>query len=515
MMTFSVLDFFHGAISSGVADSSMGGKSAYEYLAALPFVDSSRVGISGHSMGTWAAWSVAAAFPCHRAIVLQCGETIPPDFFDADNIQFNNALLLQALYEEFYMFRDFQRNVGGLERTPRRYLDFMGQTAPVQWNRTYGYFSGGSARRMELIHTNHRLLTHNRHALSAAVDWFTTALAVETGLASYDHVFMRRELLLLVATLAALASIFPLFLALCRFKFFAPLLQPADDDAKTLPPKRRLIAILVTVLLNAFTFPFLTQLGHGLIPVPENIFRMTIGNGLITWLTFLMIVCLLMLLWWYKKGAGNRMGWNLHDMGLGDRQDKKIAVTLPMNKVGRLIPRAVLMAFTLTGMMYILASISVWFFALELRFIWPFFRPFSLIRFGQFWLYLPFFTAFFTVNAGVNLYGKLRLPVYASSALTQIVWWLYSVLVMLGGVIIIALIHYIPFFMGIGPGIDILLSPLFGGPFMSILLVLVPQFAVFFFISTWFFRKTANVYTGSFVLAILTTWVLTGGSTVF
>jgi hypothetical protein len=86
---------------------------------------------------------------------------------------------------------------------------------------------------------------------------------------------------------------------------------------------------------------------------------------------------------------------------------------------------------------------------------------------------------------------------------------------MLGGVFIIALIEYIPFFMGIGPGVDLLFSSLFGGPFMSVMILLIPQFAVFFFFSTWLFRKSGTIYTGSFVVAILASWVLSGGSAMF
>jgi hypothetical protein len=135
-------------------------------------------------------------------------------------------------------------------------------------------------------------------------------------------------------------------------------------------------------------------------------------------------------------------------------------------------------------------------------------------------VYLPVYAAFFTVNAGVKLYGQLRLPEIKlkrkkSPALTQLAWWLYSILVMLGGLFIIALIEYIPFFMGLGPGADLFLSSLFGGPYMSVLILLVPQFAVFFFFSTWLYRKSGTVYTGSFVLAILATWVMAGGSAVF
>jgi dienelactone hydrolase len=523
MMTFSILDFFKPGISAGVADSSMGGKAAYRYLRSLPFVDKTRIGITGHSMGTWASWSVGAAFPDHRAIVLQCGELFPPDYYDASQIKFNNVLLIQARYDEFDYFRDFKPNVIGLEKTPLRYHDFMGQNDPVEWNRTYGSFSNGSARRMELIQNNHRLTTHDDHALTASMNWFTTALGVQTDMASSDHIFMVKETLILIAMLAALISMLPLFLILTRFKFFTCLVQPLDEKPKLLPKKSRVNAVIIAVLISGFTFPFLGQLGHGLIPVPENIFRMTIGNGFITWLTFLMVVSLVMLIVWYRRGEGKRMGYTLYDLGLGSKPLPGFSIIPKSRRLSRVIPKSAVMAFILTGMIYLLVWISTGLFQLDFRFIWPFFKPFSPVRLGQFFVYLPFYAAFFTVNAGVRLYGQFRIPeapVKApaggkSPVLTQLAWWGYSVLVMLGGVFVIVLIEYIPFFMGIGPGVDLLFTPLFGGPFMSVMILLIPQFAVFFFLSTWLYRRSGRIYTGSFVIAILASWVLSGSSAMF
>jgi dienelactone hydrolase len=520
MMTFSIQDFFRPEISAGVADSSMGGKSAWRYLSSLPFVDHTRMGMTGHSMGTWASWSLAAEFPEHRAIVLQCGETYPQSYYDADKYKFNNILLLQAYVEEFENMRNYGQDIPGLAGAPIRYRDFMGQDAPVEWNKTYGSFNDGSARRMELIKTTHRLVTYSPHAITAAMDWFAGALDVKPQIESSNHVFMLKEFLNLLAMLAAMTSMLPLFLVLNKYKLFEPLALPLKPKPKQLTASGRRANVLTAVLISGVTFPFLCQLGHGLLPLPENIFRMTIGNGFITWLGFLMIVALFSLRSWYIKGAGRKAGWTLSDLGLEGQPEKEIKVILPSHRSGRIIVRAILMAFILTGFMYILVCFSTAIFKLDLRFIWPFFRPFSPLRFGQFLVYLPVYAAFFFVNAGVKLYGQLRLPEIKyngkkSDALTQLVWWGYSILVMLGGLFIVALIEYVPFALGAGPGADLLLSSLFGGPFMSVLILLVPQFAVFFFFSTWLYRKSGTVYTGSFVLAILATWVLTGGSAVF
>jgi hypothetical protein len=154
-------------------------------------------------------------------------------------------------------------------------------------------------------------------------------------------------------------------------------------------------------------------------------------------------------------------------------------------------------------------------FRLDFRFIWPFFKTFTPARLGQFFVYLPFYAAFFTVNAGARLYGQLRLPERKGPMATQCAWWGYSVLVMLGGVFLVVLIEYIPFFLGMGPGVDLFFSSLFGGPFMSVMILLIPQFAFFFFLSTWFYRRSGRVWTGSFVIAILASWVLAGGSAMF
>jgi hypothetical protein len=355
------------------------------------------------------------------------------------------------------------------------------------------------------------------------MEWFTAALGAQTELAPSSHVYMIKETLILIAMLAALVSMLPLFLILTKFKFFAPLTQPLEEKPKLLPQRSFAATTIISILISGFTFPFLGQLGHGLIPVPENVFRMTIGNGFITWLSFLMIVSLIMLLVWYKRGGGRRMKYTLYDLGLGSKSLPGLPITMPSRRLSRVIPKSVLMAFILTGMMYGLVCISAGLFQLDFRFIWPFFKPFSPARLGQFFVYLPFYAAFFTVNAGAKLYGQLRLPEFPlgakagekSPALTQLVWWAYSVLVMLGGVFIIVLIEYIPFFMGLGPGADLLFSPLFGGPFMSVMILLIPQFAAFFFLSTWLYRRSGRVYTGSFVVAILASWVLTGGSAMF
>jgi dienelactone hydrolase len=156
-LSFSKLNFDN---VEGLIDSSMGGTAAFRWLQSRDYVLADKVGITGHSLGTWSTYTVAAENPDHAAIVIQCGEVEGPVRDDDGNVRFHNVLLLQAQYDEFDYFRDYQLTTESLNKSELRYKIFSGQDAPVQWNKTYGILRR-SARRMELLGTLHRGVTHS------------------------------------------------------------------------------------------------------------------------------------------------------------------------------------------------------------------------------------------------------------------------------------------------------------------------------------------------------------------
>lgn len=90
-------------------------------------------------------------------------------------------------------------------------------------------------------------------------------------------------------------------------------------------------------------------------------------------------------------------------------------------------------------------------------------------------------------------------------------WW-RNAFMMVGGILIIVLIEYIPFFMNIAPGADLLFGSTFGGLFMSLLILFVPQVLVFSVLCTYTYRRTGSVYVGALTAASLACWIVTGGS---
>ena len=517
LMNFSNLSFFNDRYTKDDAgnvltDSSCGGVAAYKFLSELPNVDRTKLGISGHSMGTWAGWSVAAAYSGTdiepKATVLQCGELFRDSAYDSENIRFNNVLLLQAKWDEFSYFRDYKRNVNDdLLRSDLR-TEFLGTTADnAAWNTTFGSFRDGSARRMELLLTNHRLTTHNAHGLAVAMDWFEQAFGENAmnGIDANDQIFSGKEWLVLFAMLCALAALIPLFELLIKIPVFAKLVQPLPPIECVKTKGKWWRGALITVLIAGATYPFMTQLGHALLPLPENVFRMTVGNGFIGWYLLLIVIMIVTsLIGWRsakKKGAFD----GFYGMGLGsERKPNRISLSLLL--------RACALVLCLLVFLYLIVLAAEKLFMLDLRFIWPFFKTFTLPRFGQFFVYIPVFALFFLLNNSKIMASMRTKATYQKGLKGFLGSWWRNALMMVGGVLIIVLIEYIPFFAGVGPGADVLFGSTFGGPFMSLLILFVPQVVVFSVLCTYFYRRTGSVYTGALLVASLAAWIVTGGS---
>lgn len=521
LMNFSNLSFFHERYTrddagNGIWDSSCGGIDAYAVLAGLPFVDPSRLGISGHSMGTWSGWSVAAAYSgavnddgvdiSPKATVLQCGELFRESAYDSDSIQFNNVLLLQAKYDEFSYFRDYKPFVNDTVLHSDLRAEFLGcSNAEAAWDTTFGDFADGSARRMELLETNHRLTTHDSKGLAVALDWFGQALGFGRPLGVSDQVYMTKELLVFTAMLLAIAAMLPFMELLLKIPFFRSAANPLPAKAGILTGKRWWKNAAVTLFLAGASFPFMTQLGHALFPFPEGIFRMTIGNGFLCW--YLLLILIMVVTTWLSlrkaKNAGNPI-WN--ELGFAAPGGKGIDWVL--------CGKGALLALCMVNLMYLLVLVCQKLFLLDFRFIWPFFKTFSPARFLQFLVYLPFFALFFLLNNSKIFAGMRTEATYQPGWKGFLACWWRSGLLMIGGVLVIVLIEYVPFFAGIGPGADLLFGSTFGGPFMSILIVFVPQVLVFSLLCTYIYRRTGNVYTGAFTVAAMAAWIITGGSAI-
>lgn len=231
-----------------------------------------------------------------------------------------------------------------------------------------------------------------------------------------------------------------------------------------------------------------------------------VGNGFLCWYLLLIgIMIVTTSLSVRKARKEGRAPW--HDLGF--------STPVSANRVSwSLCGKSALLAGCMLALVYLLTAICEALFLLDFRFIWPFFKSFSVKRFAQFLVYIPFFALFFLPNNSKIFAGMRTEATYKAGAKGFLACWLRGALLMIGGVLIIVLIEYIPFFAGIGPGADLLFGSTFGGPFMSILIVFVPQVLVFSLLCTYIYRRTGNVYTGAITVGSMAAWIITGGSAI-
>ena len=551
MMNFSCLDFFiakyshsidknSGAVlEESVKDSSMGGSFAYLWLASQKYVDATKMAVTGHSMGTWAAWSVSAAM-CEatlekngvnvnitpRATILQAGEIFKTATdangrmaYDSDedgvlDIYWNNPLLLSAKYDEFNYFRDYAATpINSTVEHGDVNANFLNvSNDEASFNKTFHEnFSTGTSRRRNLYITNHRLLTHNDDAISDTLTWVSKSTNVDLKIDVNNHSFMIKEWLVFFAMLFAIASSVAMVMVFKNVKWFAPVYAGVPNR----PEKEKTgwkwwKAALLTMGISAITYPFLTQLGHGLFPLPEIVFSMTIGNGFLIWYLILIIVmlCFTLIPWFNKKKKGT-LDTDFVDLGMA-RDDEEHKHKFDWVLLGK---SAIVVAIGILWM-YLQVILCQAIFQLDLRFIWPFFKGFNFSRLLMFLVYLPIFAIFFILNNS-KIFATGRVKGTSEKGIKAFfkVWWKYA-LCMVGGILTIVLLEYIPFFMQLGPGADLLFSTTFGGPFMSLLIVFAPQVIVFSFICTYCYRKTGNVFVGALLVAIMACWIVTGGSAI-
>ena len=553
LSNFSNLDFFidkyshsvdkeSGAISNTeyIADASMGGVAAYAWLAVQDYVIPTKMAVTGHSMGTWAAWAVSSAFSdaqieinnvmydiTPKATILQAGEIFKTETdllgrmaYDTNedgilDVHFNNVLLLSAKYDEFNYFRDYAKTPINEEvEHGEMNANFLNTTTEeASFNKTFHEdFSVGSSRRRNLYITNHRLLTHNHKAIADTIDWLKSAYGMKTCIVLDNHqIYMAKEWLVFIAMLSSIASCVAFIMLFKHIKWFEMVFNNVPNrPEKEKQGKKWWKAAIITIMISFVTYPFLTQLGQGLFPLPEKLFRMTIGDGFLVWYLILIIVmlCFTIIPWMSRKKKGIQ---NLDFVDLGFARDEE---EYRNSFDWILFGKSALVVVSGVIIMYLQVVLYELIFKLDLRFIWPFFRSFSISRFLQLLLYLPIFIVFFILNNS-KIFAGNRVSGTSDAGIKAFfkVWWKYA-LCMVGGIILVIILEYVPFFLQLGPGADLLFGTTFGGPFMSLLIVFAPQVIVFSFICTYCYRKTGHVFVGAMLVAILACWIVTGGSAI-
>ena len=481
----------------------MGNETALAYLITLPFVDASNIGAMGHSMGGMNAVKLPALFPDNvKALNQQASLPGSPEL--------PNVLVTQARFDEFLGFRENQLRTENLTSSETR-LAALGLTGPIEWEKTYGDFADGTARKMTLINMDHHLLPLMNKSVAEAVIWMNLALqGGEKGsmwIEPTSQIFMWKEIFGLITLLVTFFSLVPLTNLILASGYFQPVAQPIPNRYVA-SPKIWWIFATINALIGGILYPLTTQWGSigGKIQTYLPFLKMQMANGVAWFFLANAIVCSILFFIWYR--GAKKKGVTMYDMGASFDQEK-------WKFDWGIIGKTLLLAFILFAWMYILEAISQWFLGQEFRFAWPFMRQFSgLNRVGYFFIYLIPALLFFLINGGLFLFGEIHQKEYSTPRKSQWIWWLKNVYAMVFGLFLVWAFQYLPWFFGGGPGFEMVNLPQFTSMWPLMLFVYIPEFIILFWMHTWFYRRTGRIYLGALMISILITWFMTAGTVI-
>ena len=475
-------------------DKTFGTRSSVKYLKSLPFVDSKSVGVMGHSMGAKFAYWVALEDPSIKAVAI-IGSAYDKR---ATKKMPGNMIMIIGEYDEF---RDFFTGTKDLlKEWPLS--EATRNAFPVknpEWNRTYGDFSKGTARKIFVHRISHIQESHSTVCIAAALEWMKSALnpPEKLWIDSREQKWPIKEAMTLIAMLACFISAMPLSLLLMRTGFFRSLHQPLQDKyACTTGSYFRFAGIngaLMWLYLPLIMTLFAVH--KFLIPV-DSVFPMLLVDAIVWWFVWINIFGLLIFRSWYRKQAA-ASGLTLFELGLSDKEDrfsvdmKRIALTL-------------ILGVFLFLYLYILENCSERLFLIDFRFIYPLVSDFTPYRVGMFFLYLPFILFGFVVLT-TFVHGQLRRAQKTHWFRTYLSWTGSNIFALITPLVLFLLIQYIPL---LSTGFIPFEGP--GGVFVVFILELffiMLTLAVVMILSTWFYMITGRIYLSALMNAMIVTWL--------
>ncbi|AKD38324.1 hypothetical protein I926_05000 [Pasteurella multocida subsp. multocida OH4807] len=476
-----------------------GANNGYHYLKSLPFVDKTRLGVFGHSTGALNAIRVAKMNPDHKAVNGLSS--------NGGDMTLHNYLLTQGRYEEIGGYRERTFPVKDLVTHPKRLAAFgLGEQETLKWDHTYGDFNNGSARRAAMVDGTHLGVMIAADSNKEAILWFNQALQDgEKGADWIDpdmQTYWYKEFSGLFALGSALIAALFFASGLLNTTYFAVARQ-AVTEKTAVSDKQWWVFAVVNIVLTILLYPLFTQWGGANEPIASKVSFMPLemGNGIVLWLVVSGLVGLMLFSLWKRT-----VPISLAEFGV--TSNSSVLTTR------QVIARHLLLSVILVLGLYLLTTLIYQYLNVELRFLWPLLKPLTAERFNLFFVYWLPILAFFFIFNGLIVSVQMKQKLSSSFFSTFVMWSIKTIIFATAGLVILWLFHFVPGFMQIGPGFDLLGLPQFGGRWMMMLAVIIPQFIVFTLINHWCYLKTGYIYLGVFFTSLLMTWVLVGGQVI-
>lgn len=519
---------------------------AVNYVYNLPYVNQSKIGVSGHSLGGMAAnqavylddlWvqsqaelGITVSPKISSVLLVGCDAVYGPSLVlnSADQPISSNYYgarhvgIIAGQYDEFSFRgvdypapRDFLKSSNA-----KQFINSITFTDPVGTNDTvvnalddkengyyYGtidYFGATSAKLfMRTIYTPneiHPANTHSAESTGATIEFFykatannTTSFPTSYGTSAENQIWKVYEFMTFLGLIGFFLFIIPFTTLLMKTKFFVSLQPENSITMKSIPTHKKGKIIYwsgfgLTIFLSFLGFLFVTRWAGGGQPVAESIskfFNQPTTNEIIAWAIFSSIIILGILVgshYLNKHFNEEEINTNLLN-DWGMKINRKNAL------------KTILLALATVSTAYAIVFGVKYYFNTDFR-IWVVaVKTFESYHFWTALKYLLFFLIFFTASS---------IAINTSLARKNHKEWFNIILAILGnagGVLLVVIIQYIGFrITGTGTFPNQSLRPILG-------FALIPLLSIAAIYARILYRKTGNIWLGAVINGLLITMI--------
>jgi len=461
-----------GTLEDGEEDPSFGLLSAVQYMKSQSYVNSSKIGLIGHSLGAGAVRAATVKDGQIGALVLIAGG-LGDSVEQLDYGQFNstfpeNLLVIVGKYDVLFNITEVTK-----EELPATF----GTQQEVVPDVTYGNFLSQTARKLVTPSTTHLFEPFDPAAISEIVTWMQNAFPTtgsSEAACNVDMIYFEREISIMVGILGLLGITLLMFFPVSKVvKLKIPEVAPEMNSR----PKA-LKSHAVWGLLNIALFLPLLAVGF-VIPFPSLLF----GRSIAWWMLGVGLAGLLLI--------AAKIPKSLTKIGLKETLRETIG------------KKEIVAGLTLFLFLFIIASLLESVFNVNLRIITPIFRALTdPRRIWAFLSFLPFFTAYFLAE-GLYLHDPYKPKQQQEQGRPADLHEYFSVVIgKTAPFLTVICLQYLPAIV-----FGFWVFPSFSGFIFEFLWLIVPIFIITTTSSWWFYRKTRRIGLGALFNTLTMAWV--------
>lgn len=491
----------HGGSQVIPGDGSRGVGDMLRYVHGLPFVDRNNVGLLGHSMGGWSVITAALENRGMARTVVVAGSS--QGGHEAGFMLGAPTIPIEAGFNFGVEFGKYDEFVGINYFDQKKAVDFVdshwlkgpfGTEERVVLNRVYGDFAAGTGRIATQSAETHGGVHQSTTAIANILRMFQLSSPAPVTMDPQDQVWPYKEAASLVAYVGLVLFMLGLLIRLLATAPFDAIAQPAIARKAQSPWVYAVCVALAITAVALLLVPLQMWAMHHL-GVSET-FPLMFANTSLVYFGAIQVGFLGLFIAWHFL-VGRKRGETLLSYGLSTHPTA-------MAFSGRYLARALALAAITVAGGYALLAWVYGFWHVDVRWWMLLVRPMEPHRWITALAYVIPFTALFLVN-NLLAFGWLRLKDFGSDLRNNLIWTLALFTVNALGVILVISAQMGSLYLTGKPyigevGYDTLMVILGNG--------YLPLFAVTSVVSTYCYRRTGNIYTGSMLCGLLATWMI-------